>query len=72
MALKGVAGRRLAIDVHVRLSARQRRADVLGGVADDLSEDVVFVRGRWRGCHGDGCKLKIIIFKKKTYFEENF
>jgi hypothetical protein len=30
---------------------------VLGGVANDPSEDVVFVRGRRWGCHGDRPKF---------------
>ncbi len=50
VASKGAAGQRPALDVHVR----QHRADVLGGVANDPSEDVVLVRGRRRqGHHGD-------------------
>jgi hypothetical protein len=57
VAPKGAAGRRPTLDVYVRLLARQRRAYVLGGVANDPSEDVVHVRGQWRGRQGDGPKL---------------
>jgi hypothetical protein len=57
VAPKGVAGRHPALDVCVRLPAHQRWADVLAGVADDPSEDVVLVWGWRRGCDGDGPKL---------------
>ncbi len=35
VAPKGAAGQRPTLDVRVRLPARQRRVDVLGGVVDD-------------------------------------
>ncbi len=69
MAPKGAASRRPTLDVRIRVPARQRRADVLGGVADDPNEDVVLVQGRRWGRHGDEPKLKIFlkIFKKKPF-----
>ncbi len=54
VAPEGVAGRHAALDVCVYLPACQRRADVLGGVVDDPSEEAVLVRGRRQGRHGDG------------------
>ncbi len=35
---------------------------MLSDVADDPSEEVVLVRGRRRGCHGDGPKLFFFFF----------
>jgi hypothetical protein len=52
VAPKGAIGRHLTLDVRVRLPTRQRGANMLGGVADDPSEDVVLVWGRRRGRHG--------------------
>jgi hypothetical protein len=57
VAPEGAAGQRPALDVRVYLLARQCRADVLDGVADDPGEEVGTFLLNWNQSCIDICYL---------------